>query len=447
MKIHMIVPPYCIGEDGKAIIPNKAMLPVGPLMVATLLSQQGCQVTVTDLVFRTDWKNYLPLEQPDVLLLSCHTLRNITVCTAVLDELRARWNGLPHIVIGGNICNRFGVREFAKRGLQVDAVVRGWGHTPDAIEKIVNKQHGDIRAGYWAELPQPSLNLLTEEVHGKYRDASEGKYPMYAFGTGCLWACAYCESYMGSKWVKRNQESALAEVNVAYDLGYRKIWAVDNLAFRNPETALAFDEALDEKGMNWSGMTRAELVRKIPDEYFRRFQALTEVAMGVETASKSQLKVLNRGIKQDNEQTLKMAFRKLNQAGVTTNAFAILDLPGSTEADFWALYRLLERVETGTVSWSFYNPPPEVAKTETAGFYRWPLGHSIILPRRVVQEAMVLTGRWWLNFHLWEDCPFFEDNDVFGANFLEAQIIQDTSARSPIGDLWDVWEGAKEEEA
>ena len=164
--------------------------------------------------------------------------------------------------------------------------------------------------------------------------------------------------------------------------------------------------------------------------------------MGVETVSEPLLKVLNRGVKKGYCQILAEAFRRINKSGrMKTNAFVILDLPGSTEEDFWQLYELLEMVNPGTVSWSFYNPPVQTAdKPEAMGFYRWPLGYSRVSPQRVVQEAMLLSGTWWDKFTLNKSRPFFEDNDVFGANFLEARIIQETTARSPIGDIWETWQ-------
>lgn len=429
MKIHLIVPPYCIREDGTGVLPNKAMLPCGPLTVATLLQESGCQVEAIDLVFRQDWKDFLPSDQLELMLLSCHTIRNIPSCVAVLNELKRR--GKSRVILGGNACLDLGIEQFSKLGLEVDAVIRGWGHSPDVIEQIMSGVNGDIWPQESGQLPLPAVDLLPYNLHQKYRKASEGRYPMYAFGTGCLWSCAYCNSYMNSLWISRPIEDALSEVALAEKLGYKKVWCVDNLLFTDPEVALRFNSMLALKEMQWSGMTRPELVCKLPEIYFKRLTSLTEVAMGIETVSETLLKVLNRGAKKSYRQTLEEAFRRIRRSGkTTTNAFVMLDLPGSTEADFWQLYELLEAVNPETISWSFYNPPVQsVTDPEAMGFYRWPQGHSQVPPQRVVQEAMVLSGTWWDKFTLNKSRPFFEDNDVFGANFLEAQIIQEKSAR------------------
>jgi hypothetical protein len=73
------------------------------------------------------------------------------------------------------------------------------------------------------------------------------------------------------------------------------------------------------------------------------------------------------------------------------------------------------------------------------GFYRWPLGYSQVVPERVVQQAMIFSGTWWDGLVLDEPDMFFEDDEVFGVNFLETQLFQGKTARSPIGDLWEAW--------
>ena len=167
--------------------------------------------------------------------------------------------------------------------------------------------------------------------------------------------------------------------------------------------------------------------------------------MGVETVSGSLLKALNRGVKKGYRQTLAEAFRRINKSGRTkTNAFVILDIPGSTEADFWQLYKLLKTVNPGTVSWSFYNPPAKAVldrtrRPEDMGFYRWPLGYSQERQYRIVQQAMILSGTWWDKWTPNLVDPFFETETAFGVNFLEGRIVQEKSARDATGDIWHVW--------
>ena len=58
MKVQVMIPPYVV-RNGKAVLPNKAMLPVGPLIIATLLQRMGCEVKVVDLVFYEQWQKHI----------------------------------------------------------------------------------------------------------------------------------------------------------------------------------------------------------------------------------------------------------------------------------------------------------------------------------------------------------------------------------------------------
>ncbi len=187
-------------------------------------------------------------------------------------------------------------------------------------------------------------------------------------------------------------------------------------------------------------MTRAETVRAAR-AVIPRFQCLNDIAIGVEAAPRA-LKSLNRGARTNNHRITSDAFRILEDAGISSTAFAMMDLPGSHDDDYWELLDILTDLEPANVSWSFYNPPAtEMIRLQinpaVTGFYRWPLGFASISPHRVVQHAMVITGTWWMN---WSVDSLVEDDDRFGVAFDERVLAQSWSARSPIGDLWDVWD-------
>lgn len=449
MNVQIIIPPYVV-RDGKAVVPTKAMLPVGPLVMATLLKARGCRVTVTDLAFHEDWQKHLSLVQPDVVLLSCHTVRNIVSCTAILTSLRSQWaDKQPYVVLGGNCCTELGIADFTALGLYVDAVVRGFGHTSDVLEAILAKTPGDIRTSdSLGELAVPEVTLLPARIQRQYFKHSAGRYPMYGHGLGCRYykACGagYCAATLGQSWVPRSFNDIEQEVQQAKVLGYGEIWCVDNLLFVDPDQTLRFDRLVARYGMKWSGMARPEMVARQPLSYFQKFRALAEVAMGVEAAEVSSLKVLNRGATSHYAEDCLAAFGLINNAKIETNAFVMLDFPTYTEREFWKLFRFLINLETDMVSWSFYNPSvKEVAngtyQPNQYGFYHEPFGVSSVPQNRVIQHAMALSGVWWRQWHLNESEPFFEDETDVGVNFLEGQLLQKKTARDPRGDLWEVW--------
>src|SRR3990167_7974422 len=79
MNFLFINPPYVIGTDGMAVMPNKAMLPTGPLSIASAIEAKGHEVKLVDLVFQKNWRACLSRISPnfDRVLICCHTARNI----------------------------------------------------------------------------------------------------------------------------------------------------------------------------------------------------------------------------------------------------------------------------------------------------------------------------------------------------------------------------------
>jgi hypothetical protein len=245
---------------------------------------------------------------------------------------------------------------------------------------------------------------------------------------------------MGAPRIERRFQEIEGEVARAKRFGHCEIWCVDNIVLADAGMALEFDQLIDQMGLTWLGMTRAETVRtarkRLPE-----FRRLTDIAIGVE-ASRRVLKSLNRRTRSDNELVVKSAFADLADAGIGSTAFVMLDLPGSTDQDYWDLVDYLSEVEPGNVSWSFYNPPAlEMIRLgidpASTGFYRWPLGFGNLPGHRVVQHAMVISGTWWMN---WRANAFVADSERFGVVFDEHILEQERSARSPVGDLWDLWD-------
>lgn len=426
----ILIPPYVV-KEGLAIMPNKAMLPVGPLSLASAISNRGHEVKVLDLVFQPHWQEALEVvDVNDHLLLSCHTVRNIVPCRAVLTALRARgFRG--HVTLGGNACLELGQAEFAARGLEVDAVLRGYAH--GTIDKIETLARGDLwPTEFSAALLPPAMDLLDEETRRKYLTASGGRYPIIGHGYGCAWSCSYCTAKMGAGWGARPLKEVEAELALATSLGFTHLWCVDNLILSNPDRTLAFDRMVQAAGLTWSGMDRAEQVAG-RGGLLKRLKALTNLAIGVETVSRLQLTTFNR---RDRPADYPKAFKATRAAGVSTTAFVMLDCPETDENDFWAMYHWLkESLRPVEVSWSFFLPPKN-----GGGFYDWPRGCSNTPQERVVQQAMLLDGVWQRGWTLVEDNPLFEDETGFGVVFEEGRVLQFHAARSPIGDIWEVWE-------
>lgn len=435
MRYLFINPPYVMDEE-QIVPPVAAMLPVGPLAIATSIMERGHEVHFMDFVFANFFPHEIDVADYDVILIAVHTLRNIPVVKKVLASLR----GAQYVVLGGNVCTELGINDLLEINVHVDAVVRGYGH--GIIEHIEHKKRGDIIAESVSNsMKPPDVRFLDGWVQSKYLQGSYGRYPIIGpGGFGCAWSCNYCTAKMGSPHVKRLLREIEKEINIAKNIGYRELWCVDNLALIDPDFALDFDNLVYNSGMSWLGMTRAETILR-SEKYLSQFRSLTNIAIGVETSAR-QLNTLNRGIHSNNEELMTNAFELLNRSKISSTAFVILDIPGSNDDDFWNLIDLLSSIQPGNISWSFFNPSAKQAIRQgldlsQTGFYRWPLGFASISKKRVVQQAMLISGTWWMN---WAPNSFFNDSYEFGVRFDEGEIVQPVNARSPIGDIWRIWE-------
>lgn len=406
-------------------MPNKAMLPIGALSVATAIRERGDDVTVFDGVFTTNWLDELSTlctNRWDEILVAVHTVRNIPAARLAIACVRAKLGSSVHITVGGNVTTDLNIDHLRRLGLEIDKVVTGFGVRGSVV---------------------PALDLIDDATHAKYLEASAGKYPIVAFNYGCAYRCKYCSARMDSPLQERNFETTHEEIERARDRGYASLWCVDNLALYDERKALRLDRHLLGRNMRWSGMTRHEDVLRAKE--LAQFCALDELAMGVETITPRVLSVLKRGASKAYADRLAEAFAALHQAGIPSNAFVMLDVPGTSEEDFARTYQFLCEAHVETVSWSFYNPPPALGlfgrniRPQDYGFYAWPLGCSDVPQQRVVQQAMLLSGVWWSEWRP-EQEPYWEENGTFGVKFKKTNISQGANDRSPTGDLWEIWQ-------
>lgn len=439
MHAVIIVPPYTI-LGNYPVRPTKAMLPTGPLSIGQELRNRDVTVTVIDLVFSPSWQKPLAhLAPPDILLIACHTARNIDATKRILEHLRQQWKKypFPYTVLGGNVCLELGTRDFQALGLNISAVVRGYGS--GVVERIYQKTTGDLWPKGRIRITPPALDLLCEATHAAYRKTSESTYPIVGHGFGCAWKCSYCVAHMDSNWQLRDATDIEGEAHLAQSYAYQRLWCVDNLIFTDPKQSLEFDALAAHSNLTWSGMTRAEVATRYAEQ-IGQTTALTNLAIGVESADLQTL------IQVERKQVASpaTAFQMLREISpqLELTAFVILDWPRGNLDDFWRLYRLLEQCQPTSVSWSFYNPPArallENRQSHEFGFYGWPFGTSRLSRVQAVQTAMLLTGRWWKQWRPERD-PFFVNGREFGVHFHEGTILQKHHARAATGDLWQAW--------
>ncbi|MCL5666392.1 MAG: hypothetical protein M1383_01315 [Patescibacteria group bacterium] len=449
MNILLIIPPYVLGEGNKAVLPHKAMLPVGALTFAARLQQHKQVVSTLDLVFQEDWQRFLPASKPDILAISCHTRRNIPVVRELLRVLASQWSSLPYTVLGGNVCAQLSIDYFSCWGVHADAVVQGFAHGFDVVDAVLSKTQGNIRPDYRflnEDYPTPALDQIDRQTHRRYASASAGWYPIYTAALGCPYYCGYCESRMFQGLKARDYPSVIDEITRVKQLeGYEGFWAVDNLSLLDSARSYRLDQFLFHSGKIWRGMSRPEAVAKCSIKDLKQLKTLKEVAIGIETFNKGALEVFNRGAESHYLKDVEIAVTLLNRAGIVSTGFWILGSPGESEKEFCQSVQRLRAFGLKQLSWAFYNPVSAGGPADFApqrfGFYDWPFefGAATLNPVRIVQHAMVLSGIWWDGWTWNESEPYFETETEFGVNFLEGRLAQEKSARDAAGDIWYAW--------
>ena len=352
--------------------------PLGIMHIGAMLKRVGHNVRLLDLTVE-------PIEALDAALPAAE-MAGMSTSTAmygracrVLDRIKAARPDLP-VVLGGPHATVLPA-ESLRRGF--DAVALGEGeHTAVELAEAIaaggplHEVAGavalkDGEPAYGPPRPfEPNLDSLPDADRELIRYPEYFQRGLAHVGImptrGCPWNCLFCkpmqDKLFGRKVRSRSVKRVVAEMGgIVRNLGQRRfVFKDDTLALGGVAWFEEFERELKASGIGdvaWSCQARVDQIERPLVEQMKRC-GLEGIAFGVESGSQKVLDYYRKGIKV--EQTI-AAFDLCHQLGIGTHAFIMLGAPVENKQDLEATVRLVQRIQTESVSVSITTPAPGTA--------------------------------------------------------------------------------------
>jgi anaerobic magnesium-protoporphyrin IX monomethyl ester cyclase len=223
--------------------------------------------------------------------------REVMVAMAEAMSGGGNWRGLPGVVYGGADGRPVGPRPAARRPAEQE-----W----DTVDRDVYN------------LPRYTHHSMMASL-------------------GCPYRCAFCCNYSGTRLQAgvriRSFEQICAEMRyLAGRYGARQVFFADDVFLLTPGNVLAFCRRLEREGldMQWAVQMRADAIN--PQVAAAMAAAgCRRVSFGVESGSEAILRRVRKGI---DRETIRLAVRSAQDAGLRVKTGWIFGLPGTLEEQY-----------------------------------------------------------------------------------------------------------------
>lgn len=199
------------------------------------------------------------------------------------------------------------------------------------------------------DLPKDNFDysLLPEKVKETYRT----KRAQVVTGFNCSFKCSFCvNSVRNCKYEGLPIEKILADLDyVVKEFKPKKIYFRDEDFFQDFEKAKAIVEYILQKNYKFKWDTNSRVTSfikgKIDDDFLRKMvrSGCVTLRFGVESGSQRMLNYLRKG--QTVEQ-IKFAVKQCVKYNLEASCSMIIGIPGETEADREASYKLIEELSS-----------------------------------------------------------------------------------------------------
>jgi radical SAM superfamily enzyme YgiQ (UPF0313 family) len=358
--------------------------PLGLAYLAAVARQAGHEVAIVDAnalgLSVTESARRVRALEPTVVGLTA-TTPTLDLAGAIAAALGSGGRRVP-ILLGGPHGTALAARTLAEQPA-VDVVARGEGEAtlppllarldagpldPTALAEVPGlafRRDGEVVDTGIAPpiadldaLPEPARDLLPNR---RYRCPDSERFTTLLAMRGCPFRCVYCAvpGLFGRQVRCRDPRAVVAEM-----LGAHARFGVEFFSFLDDTftTRRAWVEAFCDEARRadlpgrarWICLTRADLLDRGLLAGMKA-AGCVRVELGVESGSASGRAFLDKGL--DEGQILE-AFRHAREVGLSTMGFAILNLPGETEADIAATLDLLVRADPDFLQVSLLTPYP-----------------------------------------------------------------------------------------
>ncbi|MFH1466638.1 MAG: radical SAM protein [Pseudomonadota bacterium] len=207
-------------------------------------------------------------------------------------------------------------------------------------------------------LPEPARDLLPNH---RYRCPDSERFSTLLGMRGCPYRCVYCAvpGMFGRQVRFRDPGAVVAELAGAHArFGVEFFSFLDDTFTTRRAWVEAFCDAARRAGLpgqvRWICLTRADLVDRALLATMKA-AGCVRIELGVESGSEAGRAFLDKGL--EDGQILE-AFHSAREVGLSTMGFAILNIPGETEADEARTFELLARADPDFLQVSLLTPYP-----------------------------------------------------------------------------------------
>lgn len=371
MKFSFVNPgpnPELSVQDRKKMI--AASPPLGMLYIATLLRNEGIEVSMLDQAADCfsikDVVHWVNKEDPEILGFS--TLISSGRTAAMIAEEVKKENPNLTIVLG-NFYATFNAERILKKYPSVDVIVRGEGeYTCLELVKCLKsgKDFKHVLGITFTKknqlvstpdrplikdidsLPFPDRDLLDVEYHSTTAgiNVAPKKFSSFVSSRGCVFRCRFCgcRKFAHNLWRPRSVENILEELQLLESQGYRQFLFVDDNFTLNPKRVIKLCQMIRKEKLDieWICEGRVDgsklgMLRELVKAGCRMFY------LGIESASQ---KVLDYYDKQTTPQQARTAVRNARKAGVDVIVGSfIVGAPNETKKEIKKTLKFAEELK------------------------------------------------------------------------------------------------------
>ena len=279
------------------------------------------------------------------------------------------------------------------------------------------------KMGDLSDLPALDYKILPND----YLNGARAPNINLEFNRGCYFNCRMCSvtEFWHHTIRFHNINKILSEIRQLIELGYKgKISIEDStLDFKSDRMKLFLNYCKDYKNKSFSFDYITTRYDFVDEECLEMLHAngFKDILFGLETASESLMKIINKKINLDK---FKKACRKVQKAKLNVNVFVIIGLPGETESTLKETYRYVESLIKEklitNVFVSHFQPYENLDIMED--FYKWH-GSRIVSNKRL--SNWILRGKPLVTYpHLDQNTLqyYFKSytnlNKLYGNNFF-----------------------------
>lgn len=381
MKILFINPPSfyeILGNNPKIVEEERGFNPpLGILYIATVLKQNGYDVSIIDAQVNElsyeELFSQISSIKPDVIGITVMTFTLLDVIR-VVKWVRENMHNTK-IILGGPHIHLFPTETMHL--LDIDFLIMGEGE--ESVLKLINnltnkqeyknipglvfKENGDIRFGPSPSLiqnldaiPHPDRRLLP---YTKYSSILSCETPITTMFTsrGCPYKCRFCDRpHLGKHFRAHSAKYVVEEMKMCEDLGIKEILIYDDTFTIDRKRTLDICKLYRDYGLSVKWDIRAR-VNTIDEEVIIALKGANcqRIHFGVEAGTHKILKVLNKGITLDEAIN---AFQLCKKYGIETLAYFMIGSPNETIDNIMETFRFAIKLNPDYLHLTILTPFP-----------------------------------------------------------------------------------------